>query len=281
MLKIFQPSRFTSRRLGSYRGVASILNDAAYSAARTQKSAFQHHFLRTAGFATDSDRKHPADGPNDYSYMHPASDSRFQENKPTIEYAKALPQSFSVMRHEQIIQLCVEGSYEARREALIRNVMSIDDIEYEEAVKKVKEIAEENRSSMAIEYFPYQAGMTIALGSGLFSFPLIFSKDVAIWFNNAFVTTDVPDIKDLETIWEVGSWTWGWMEPALGQASFVLLVLQFARAQAIKLGIKPYGDAMLSRRSKRLQRQYPDYNAMFISWFAESDAMYGKAVQHD
>ena len=28
-----------------------------------------------------------------------------------------------------------------------------------------------------------------------------------------YVTTDVPDDKDLETALEVGSWTWNWMEP--------------------------------------------------------------------
>ncbi len=71
------------------------------------------------------------------------------------------------------------------------------------------------------------------------------------------------------------------MEPAIGQASFFLLVLQFARSQAIKLGIKPYGDAMLARRSRRIINTYPQYNEMFLSWFAESDAMYGKAIGHD
>lgn len=30
----------------------------------------------------------------------------------------------------------------------------------------------------------------------------------------------------METIWEIGSWTWGWMEPPLGEISFVLLALQ-------------------------------------------------------
>ena len=31
------------------------------------------------------------------------------------------------------------------------------------------------------------------------------------------MTTDIPEPRDLETWLEVGSWTWGWMEPPLGQ----------------------------------------------------------------
>jgi hypothetical protein len=255
--------------MGSSRGFASAFNSkAASSATKSRPPVLLRHF------ASKSEHKHPADGPNDYGYIATDQDSRFEDEKPTLDYAKGMPQSFSVMRHEQIIQLCVEGSYEARREALIRNVMTIDLVEYDVAAAKVDEIRKENRSYMRVEYFPYQAGIGVALGSGVISFPLIFHEKTAKWFNKEFVTTDVPEVQDLETFFEVGSWTWGWMEPAIGQASFVLLVLQFARSQAVKLGIKPYGHAMLSMRSIRLKRKYPQYNAMFLSWFAEGEAMY-------
>lgn len=210
---------------------------------------------------------------------HPVSTSlpdwRFCKEKPTLKYAKAMPRTFSAMNHEQILQLCVEGRYEARREALVRNIMAVDDIEHEEACQKVLEIAEENRKMMHWEYSPYHMGIFAALVSGGLSFPLIFDKQTVLWFNRHFVTAEVPDAADLETIWEVGSWSWGWMEPVIGQASFVLLVLQFARSQAMKLGMKPYGDAMLSWRSKRLVKKYPQYDAMFVEWFAESEAIYG------
>jgi hypothetical protein len=203
-------------------------------------------------------------------------DWRFcKDNRPTLEYAKAMPRNFSAMSHEQILQLCAEGKYEARREALIRNVMAIDEIEYDAACEKVLEIAQENRNMMHWEYSPYHMVIFAALLSGGISFPLIFDKQTVLWFNRHFVTADVPDAADLETIWEIGSWSWGWMEPVIGQASFVLLVLQFARSQAMKLGMKPYGDAMLSWRSKRLVQKYPQYDAMFVEWFAESEAIYG------
>ena len=31
--------------------------------------------------------------------------------------------------------------------------------------------------------------------------------------------------------WKVGAWTWEWMEPAIGTASFVLLAMQLIRSQ--------------------------------------------------
>jgi hypothetical protein len=55
-----------------------------------------------------------------------------------------------------------------------------------------------------------------------------------------FLSVDVPEAKDLETPLEVGTFAWNWMEPPLGQASFFLLCMQYARAQMQNLGIKPY-----------------------------------------
>lgn len=241
---------------------------------KPQQATLCRYFASTTG-----KENHPADGPNDFGYTNIEEDGRFENRKPTLEYAKGMPGNFSEMRHEQIIQLSVEGSHGAIREALIRNVMSVDSVEYDEAEAIVEEIGKHNRAVMKIEYFPYQAGITFALGGGILSFPLVFHQETAMWFNEKFVTSEVPEMKDLETIFEVGSWSWGWMEPILGQASFALLILQFARSQAVKLGIKPYGDAILSMRSKRLKNLYPQYNALFIGWFADSESMYGNQIK--
>ena len=37
-----------------------------------------------------------------------------------------------------------------------------------------------------------------------------------------YVTSDVPDAKDLETFLEVGGWAWNWMEPPLGNKKFII-----------------------------------------------------------
>jgi len=154
--------------------------------------------------------------------------------------------------------------------------MSVDDVEYDAAEETVTEIANERKRLFVFEYLPYHTGMAAALGGGLISFPMIFHGDTVLWFNDKFVTTDVPDMKDLETFLEVGSFSWSWMEPIVGQVSFVLLVLQFARSQAINLGLKPYGDKMMSKRSKRMIKKYPQYDPMFLDWFARSEAMYSR-----
>jgi len=257
--------------LGTSRVVLARSNNARSA---PQSLSLFNHFSSKTPDSSSNDEVHPADGPHDYGYTA-NGDNRFQSDKPTIEYAKGMPRKFSAMRHEQILQLCVEGSYEARREALIRNVMAVDTIAYDDAQAKVEIMAKDNRSHMKAEYFPYHMGMGGALLTGVISFPLIFHKESVMWFNDRFVTADIPDAAELETFLEVGGWSWSWMEPVIGQASFVLLVLQFARTQAVKLGIKPYGDAMLSMRSRRLVNKYPQYNQIFVKWYAESEALWG------
>uniref|UniRef100_A0A7S3Q4A4 Uncharacterized protein n=1 Tax=Chaetoceros debilis TaxID=122233 RepID=A0A7S3Q4A4_9STRA len=219
-------------------------------------------------------RRHPNDGPLDHSYYQ--SDDRFKDSKPTVAYAKGMPRSFSAMRHEQILQLCVEGSHQARREALVRNVMTVDNVEHDDAAKVVSKISEENRSHMYLEYLPYHTGIATAGIFGAVSFPMVFHPGTVLWFNEKFVTAEVPEIADLETILEVGSFSWSWMEPIIGQASFIFLVLQFVRSQAINLGLKPYGHKILGVRSKRMCKKYPQYDPIFLEWFSESDALYGK-----
>ena len=57
---------------------------------------------------------------------------------------------------------------------------------------------------------------------GFASIPLIFHLDTVSWFNSMYVTSDVPDSKDLETFLEVGGWAWNWMEPPLGNKKLII-----------------------------------------------------------
>ena len=66
-----------------------------------------------------------------------------------------------------------------------------------------------------------------------------------------YVTADFPEPKDLETWLEVGSWSWNWMEPPLGQASFFLLCLQYSRDQMKNIGMKPYTEWLKERRAAK------------------------------
>lgn len=89
-----------------------------------------------------------------------------------------------------------------------------------------------------------------------------------------YVTTDIPEPKDLETVLECGSWTWNWMEPPLGQISFALLCLQFGRAQMQNMGIRPYTDMVLQRRAESLSAKFPQYDSKIIQAYSISDLLY-------
>lgn len=54
------------------------------------------------------------------------------------------------------------------------------------------------------------------------------------------------------------------MEPVIGTISFVLLTLQFSRAQIANLGYKPYTQFIKSIRGRRLSRLYPQYDKTIL-----------------
>lgn len=118
-------------------------------------------------------------------------------------------------------------------------------------------------SSGAYE-MPYYTNLIVGLISGVICIPLIFSLSWAEWFNREFVTADEPPEKDLETPLEVGMWSWSWMEPIIGTASFILLVCQFSRAQMINLHIRPYGKRVFDLQVSRLQRKYPKLHGNIV-----------------
>lgn len=67
-------------------------------------------------------------------------------------------------------------------------------------------------------------------------------------------------MQDLETYFEVGMWSWGWMEPPLGQLSFFLLTIQFSREQLDKLQYKTYFQTLKDKRADGLCELYPMYH---------------------
>jgi len=151
---------------------------------------------------------------------------------------------------------------------------SVDQIPYEEACKIFDEIEAFNRMGMMKHSVPYKVGIVCALTAGFCSFPLVFDLNTVEWFNEYYVTTDVPEPRDLETPLEVGSWAWNWMEPPLGQLSFFLLCMQFARSQLENLGIRPYTLKIKELRADRLIKKYPQYNPDFLKIYSMSVSFY-------
>lgn len=163
------------------------------------------------------------------------------------------------------------GDWDACKERLIREIMAVDEVEYDEAEKTFQVINKKNSSGTFFAALPYRVGIFTALTCGFGSLPMVFDFQTALWFNEHFVTTEVPPPEDLETFLEVGLWSWGWMEPPLGQASFLLLCLQYSRAQLDNMNIKPYTAWIKDARASRLSSEYNKYNPKIIEDFARAD----------
>eukprot|EP01041_Mallomonas_annulata_P011251 gene11251-23533_t len=183
----------------------------------------------------------------------------FSSIRVSIEEAKQMPKTYSAISNDTLIIMCGSGDQEAREERLIRDIMSTDTIEWNQAHEKFVQMSAVNCEWMSVATMPYKIGLFSSLFAAGVSIPLIFEINTVNWFNENFVTSDVPDAKDLETFLEVGSWAWNWMEPILGHISFVLICLQFARAQLQNLKWNPYSQYMARLRAKRLHSLFPQY----------------------
>jgi hypothetical protein len=164
-----------------------------------------------------------------YETSSAAKIKEFDISKPTIDVAKLMPVGMTQMKNETLVTIAALGDHEAGCEVLRRHIMAKDEVDYDEACKIFDKIAKENRGAINIAVYPYFIGISAGMIGAFGALPLVFDLNTALWFNQDYVTTDIPEPRDLETMLEVGSWTWNWMEPLLGTFSFALLCLQFAR----------------------------------------------------
>ena len=151
-----------------------------------------------------------------------------------------MPTTYADYSNHVLLMLSAHGDDQAIRERMVRDVMKVDSIDHLEAETKVQEIEQAAKSGLAMSRLPYRVGIAAALVAGFGSIPMCFDLHTVLWFNEQYVTMDVEDAKNLETWLEVGSWSWNWMEPPLGQASFFLLCLQYSRDQMKNIGMKTY-----------------------------------------
>jgi len=128
--------------------------------------------------------------------------------KPDLSLAAAMPLSFEQMDNSTLVTLANMGNETAITEMLIRHIMTVDRVAHTEATETFQKISKVNRDGMYLLTLPYQVGIATALIAGFGSFPLVFDLGTAEWFNTHYVTTDVPESEDLETMLEVGAWTW-------------------------------------------------------------------------
>jgi len=190
-----------------------------------------------------------------------------------MEDAKALPRKFRELSNDALSIISVSGVYGARKERLLREIMRVDSVTWDEAYQKLMEINKENDRYAWVVTFPFRISAFLGLSAAVSAIPLVFHKPTAVWFNDNFVHEDLPEggIESLDTIWKVGNWTWGWMEPYLGTASFVLLGFQMTRIHMQKINYKPYTETVLVWRANRLSKKFPQYEKQIVSDFAVVD----------
>ncbi len=186
---------------------------------------------------------------------------------PTAEECKTQVRHYHEMSGDILLLLASRGDRGACRERLVRDVMHVDELSWPEASARVDEM-DESVQAPAVHRITGGTILGMSLLAGAASVPLVFDLDTAMWFNEFYVTADVPPDKDLETWLEVGMWTWNWMEPPIGTISFVLLCLQMARGRGLS---NPVARVLQSRRERYLLERYPRYSPLILLQWADSD----------
>ena len=181
-----------------------------------------------------------------------------------------MPTTYADYSNHVLLMLSAHGDDQAIRERMVRDVMKVDGVEHIEAEKTVGEIEQAAKSGLSISRLPYRVGIAAALVAGFGSIPMCFDLHTVLWFNEQYVTMDVEDAKNLETWLEVGSWSWNWMEPPLGQASFFLLCLQYSRDQMKNIGMKTYTERVKDKRGAKLVEKFPQYNGIVVAEFGRT-----------
>jgi hypothetical protein len=181
-----------------------------------------------------------------------------------------MPTTYADYSNHVLLMLSAHGDDQAIRERMVRDVMKVDGVEHTEAEKTVGEIEQAAKSGLAMSRLPYRVGIAAALVAGFGSIPMCFDLHTVLWFNEQYVTMDVEDAKNLETWLEVGSWSWNWMEPPLGQASFFLLCLQYSRDQMKNIGMQTYTERVKDKRGAKLVEKFPQYNGIVVAEFGRT-----------
>jgi len=213
-------------------------------------------------------------------YYSPPSDGHWgligahPGNYPTLMEAAQQQRHYYEMSNEVLLLLAAQGNQDAVVERMIREVMHVDQVHWRVGARTVQEMEVFSGGPMTrLLRLPYSLGAGVSLGAAVLAMPLCFSTTMAFWFNENFVTADIPPPEDLQTILETGSWTWNWMEPPLGAISFFLLCLQFARTQTGHMwkgaGAQgPYNAYLKRRRYDMLAKKYPQYSPAILKEYS-------------
>lgn len=210
-------------------------------------------------------------GQRNLLHLHHSSGSQDWRNRktfrPTLEMVSNQPTHVSQMDNDALFALSLQGDRFAHKERLLREIMQIDCCSWEEAHQRLSEMDVNNERYYWLQSMPYRLGLGGAIAAAVASGFMVFYKPVAEAYGIQVAGEELPEeftsIESMTTN-QVGTWTWTWMEPMIGTASFVLLCFQFARAQAWRLNMSPFTELMIRGRANRLAAQYPQYDTAIV-----------------
>jgi len=188
-------------------------------------------------------------------------------NRPTLDFAVLQPSHVCELGHEALAELALSGNQAAHRERLLREIMAVDNTTWDNAHEVLVDMDRWNNDTYWLLALPYRIGIGCAIVLGCAGCTMVFYKPIALWYGLSIAMEDLPQgvesIDDLTTN-QVGTWTWSWMEPMLGTASFLLLCCQFSRAQAKNMQMKPFTEMVGSWRATRLANAYGAYDRSIV-----------------
>jgi hypothetical protein len=204
--------------------------------------------------------------------MRHQPDTLRKDFRPTLPMVRHQQNHVSQMCNEDLLLLSELGRHSAHKERLLREIMEVDKVGWEQAHHKLYEMDDYNERYYWLQSMPYRIGILLASFGAVGSSAFVFWPPAAEWFGDTFAREDLPEgcekVSDL-TLLQVGSWTWGWMEPLMGTLSFVLLCFQFSRSCMWKLNMRPYTELMQRQRANRLASHYPQYDVGIVRNWAK------------
>jgi hypothetical protein len=109
------------------------------------------------------------------------------------EHAPAsLPRAYCEMSNETLLIYASRNNSEAVREVMAREIMVVDQVSWHNAQAKLKEMDAANKQGMFVGFLPYKIGIIASVVGGIASLPLTYHLPTILWFNEHYVTADVP-----------------------------------------------------------------------------------------
>lgn len=82
--------------------------------------------------------------------------------KPTIEMALQLPVEYAAYTNDALVIMAASDDYEAKTEVLIRNIMAVDNVTWEDAHPRMREMESLAQAGLGMTFLPHKLGAGIA-----------------------------------------------------------------------------------------------------------------------